>query len=292
MRACALRHTGGPYLRTASRWLAGWGGRECRRQGVVGQLSGQLVLPLQPKFSTPAPSRSSRASDRYGKDLTRIAAEGGLDPVFCRESELERMVEILCRRQKNNPCLVGEPGVGKTALAEALAQRIAAGRVPDTLHEPPAAQSGHGQPGGGHQYRGDFEERLKNLLEEICRGGATILFVDELHTVVGAGAAEGAIDAANILKPLLARGELRMIGATTQQEYRRCMQKDPALERRFGRVLVEEPEPRQTVQILRGWFPDMSGFIRWCCPSARWRRRWSCRSGICRGAFCRTRQST
>ena len=187
---------------TASRWLAELGvdvnaaAKECR------QLSGQLVLPLQPKFSTPAPSRSSRASDRYGKDLTRIAAEGGLDPVFCRESELERMIEILCRRQKNNPCLVGEPGVGKTALAEALAQRIAAGRVPDTLQGRRLLSLDMASLVAGTKYRGDFEERLKNLLEEICREGNTILFVDELHTVVGAGAAEGAIDAANILKPL------------------------------------------------------------------------------------------
>lgn len=251
---------------TASRWLAELGvdvsaaAKECR------QLSGQLVLPLQPKFSAPPPSRGSRASDKYGKDLTRIAVEGGLDPVFCRESELERMIEILCRRQKNNPCLVGEPGVGKTALAEALAQRIAAGRVPDSLQGRRLLCLDMASLVAGTKYRGDFEERLKNLLEEICREGNTILFVDELHTVVGAGAAEGAIDAANILKPLLARGELRMIGATTQQEYRRCMQKDPALERRFGRVLVEEPDLQQAVRILQGLAPRYERFHQVTLP--------------------------
>ena len=251
---------------TASRWLAELGvdvsaaAKECR------QLSGQLVLPLQPKFSAPPPSRGSRASDKYGKDLTRIAAAGGLDPVFCRESELERMIEILCRRQKNNPCLVGEPGVGKTALAEALAQRIAAGRVPGSLQGRRLLCLDMASLVAGTKYRGDFEERLKNLLEEICREGNTILFVDELHTVVGAGAAEGAIDAANILKPLLARGELRMIGATTQKEYRRCMQKDPALERRFGRVLVEEPDPQQAVRILQGLAPRYERFHQVTLP--------------------------
>src|SRR5699024_9770329 len=208
----------------------------------------------QPRASAAAP-RGSRPSDKYCRDLTRRAADGELDPVFCRDKELDRMIEILCRRQKNNPCLVGEPGVGKTALAEALAQRIAAGRVPGSLQGRRLLCLDMASLVAGTKYRGDFEERLKNLLEEICREGNTILFMDELHTVVGAGAAEGAIDAANILKPLLARGELRMIGATTQQEYRRCMQKDPALERRFGRVLVEEPDPQQAVRILQGLAP-------------------------------------
>lgn len=219
--------------------------RECR------QMSGQLILPLQPRASTSAP-RGSRASDKYCRDLTRRAAEGQLDPVFCREAELDRMVEILCRRQKNNPCLVGEPGVGKTALAEGLAQRIAQGQVPRVLQGRRLLALDLASLVAGTKYRGDFEERFKNLLEELVRDGTAILFVDELHTVVGAGAAEGAIDASSILKPVLARGELQFIGATTNQEFRAYIQKDAALERRFGRVQLEEPSPDSAEAILEG----------------------------------------
>ena len=219
--------------------------RECR------QMSGQLILPLQPRASTSAP-RGSRASDKYCRDLTRRAAEGQLDPVFCREAELDRMVEILCRRQKNNPCLVGEPGVGKTALAEGLAQRIAQGQVPRALQGRRLLALDLASLVAGTKYRGDFEERFKNLLEELVRDGTAILFVDELHTVVGAGAAEGAIDASSILKPVLARGELQFIGATTNQEFRAYIQKDAALERRFGRVQLEEPSPDSAEAILEG----------------------------------------
>ncbi len=219
--------------------------RECR------QMSGQLILPLQPRASTSAP-RGSRASDKYCRDLTRRAAEGQLDPVFCREAELDRMVEILCRRQKNNPCLVGEPGVGKTALAEGLAQRIAQGQVPRALQGRRLLALDLASLVAGTKYRGDFEERFKNLLEELMRDGTAILFVDELHTVVGAGAAEGAIDASSILKPVLARGELQFIGATTNQEFRAYIQKDAALERRFGRVQLEEPSPDSAEAILEG----------------------------------------
>lgn len=222
--------------------------RECR------QMSGQLILPLQPRASTSAP-RGSRASDKYCRDLTRRAAEGQLDPVFCREAELDRMVEILCRRQKNNPCLVGEPGVGKTALAEGLAQRIAQGQVPRVLQGRRLLALDLASLVAGTKYRGDFEERFKNLLEELMRDGTAILFVDELHTVVGAGAAEGAIDASSILKPVLARGELQFIGATTNQEFRAYIQKDAALERRFGRVQLEEPSPDSAEAILEGLAP-------------------------------------
>ena len=222
--------------------------RECR------QMSGQLILPLQPRASTSAP-RGSRASDKYCRDLTRRAAEGQLDPVFCREAELDRMVEILCRRQKNNPCLVGEPGVGKTALAEGLAQRIAQGQVPRALQGRRLLALDLASLVAGTKYRGDFEERFKNLLEELMRDGTAILFVDELHTVVGAGAAEGAIDASSILKPVLARGELQFIGATTNQEFRAYIQKDAALERRFGRVQLEEPSPDSAEAILEGLAP-------------------------------------
>ena len=222
--------------------------RECR------QMSGQLVLPVQPRVSAAMP-RGSRASDKYFRDLTRRAQDGELDPVFCRDAELDRMVEILCRRQKNNPCLVGEPGVGKTALAEGLAQRIASGQVPRALKGRRLLALDMASLVAGTKYRGDFEERFKNLLEELVRDGTAILFVDEFHTIVGAGAAEGAIDAASILKPVLARGELQLIGATTNQEFRTHIQKDAALERRFGRVQVEEPTPAQAVDILNGLAP-------------------------------------
>ena len=222
--------------------------RECR------QLSGQFVFPAQPRVSASMP-RAGRARDKYCRDLTRRALDGELDPVFCRDAELDRMVEILCRRQKNNPCLVGEPGVGKTALAEGLAQRIASRNVPRMLQGRRLLALDMASLVAGTKYRGDFEERFKTLLEELVRDGSAILFVDEFHTIVGAGAAEGAIDAASILKPVLARGELQLIGATTDQEFRTHIQKDAALERRFGRVQIEEPTPAQAAAILEGLAP-------------------------------------
>ena len=237
---------------TASRWLAALGielpqaARECR------QLSGQLVLPAQPRM---AASRTGRPSDKYGRDLTRLAQEGRLDPVLCRDAELDRMIEILCRRQKNNPCLLGEPGVGKSALAEALAQRIAAGQITPALRGKRVLALDMASMVAGTKYRGDFEERFKNLLEELYRDRSTILFIDEIHLIAGAGAAEGAIDAASILKPMLARGEIQLIGATTPEEYRKTIQKDSALERRFGRVMVEEPTPAAAETILAGLMP-------------------------------------
>ena len=237
---------------TASRWLAALGielpqaARECR------QLSGQLVLPTQPRM---AASRTGRPSDKYGRDLTRLAQEGRLDPVLCRDAELDRMIEILCRRQKNNPCLLGEPGVGKSALAEALAQRIAAGQITPALRGKRVLALDMASMVAGTKYRGDFEERFKNLLEELYRDRSTILFIDEIHLIAGAGAAEGAIDAASILKPMLARGEIQLIGATTPEEYRKTIQKDSALERRFGKVMVEEPTPAAAETILAGLMP-------------------------------------
>lgn len=237
---------------TASVWLAGLGlevpraARECR------QLSGQLVLPSSPRMSS---TRGSRPSEKYGRDLTRLAQEGQLDPVLCRDDELERMIEILCRRQKNNPCLLGEPGVGKSALAEALAQRIAAGQVTPSLKGKRVLALDMASMVAGTKYRGDFEERFKNLLEELYRDRSTILFIDEIHVIAGAGAAEGAIDAASILKPMLARGEIQLIGATTPEEYRKTIQKDSALDRRFGMVNIEEPAPQQAKKILTGLMP-------------------------------------
>ena len=248
---------------TAGVWMRGLGlelpqaARECRL------LTGQLVLPGPPR----AVARTgSRPSDKYGRDLTRMAQEGELDPVLCRESELARMEEILCRRRKNNPCLVGEPGVGKTALAEALAQRIASGRAAAALCGRRVLALDMAAIVAGTKYRGDFEERFRNLLEELQRDKNTILFIDEIHVVVGAGAAEGAIDAASILKPMLARGELQVIGATTQEEYRTVIQKDAALERRFGRVWVEEPTPEAAEQILTGLMPRYERFHRVSIP--------------------------
>ena len=233
--------------------------RECR------QLSGQFTLPIQTRAASAIP-RGSRASDKYCRDLTRRAMDGELDPVFCREKELDRMVEILCRRQKNNPCLVGEPGVGKTALAEGLAQRIADKQVPRMLQGRRLLALDMASLVAGTKYRGDFEERLKGLIEELVRDGSAILFVDEFHTIVGAGAAEGAIDAANILKPVLARGELQLIGATTNQEFRTQIQKDAALERRFGKVQIEEPTPEQAVEILKGLAPRYERYHRVSLP--------------------------
>ena len=237
---------------TASVWLAGLGvevpqaARECR------QLSGQLVLPAAPRMSA---TRSGRPSEKYGRDLTRLAQEGRLDPVLCRDRELERVIEILCRRQKNNPCLLGEPGVGKSALAEALAQRIAAGQVTQSLQGKRVLALDMAAMVAGTKYRGDFEERFKSLLEELYRDRMTVLFIDEIHLIAGAGAAEGAIDAASILKPMLARGEIQLIGATTPEEYRKTIAKDSALDRRFGKVMVEEPAPAQAESILRGLMP-------------------------------------
>ena len=237
---------------TASRWMASLGielpqaARECR------QLSGQFVLPAQPRMSS---NRTGRPSEKYGRDLTRLAQEGRLDPVLCREAELDRMIEILCRRQKNNPCLLGEPGVGKSALAEALAQRIASGQIIPALRGKRLLALDMASMVAGTKYRGDFEERFKNLLEELYRDRSTVLFIDEIHIIAGAGAAEGAIDAASILKPMLARGEIQLIGATTPEEYRKTIQNDSALERRFCKVMVEEPAPADAEKILNGLMP-------------------------------------
>jgi ATP-dependent Clp protease ATP-binding subunit ClpC len=190
--------------------------------------------------------------DQFGRNFTQLAREKKLDPVIGRERETERMMQVLSRRTKNNPVLVGEPGVGKTAIVEGLAQAIAAGDVPETLRDKQLYTLDLGALVAGSRYRGDFEERLKKVLKEIKTRGDIILFIDEIHTLVGAGAAEGAIDAASILKPMLARGELQTIGATTLDEYRKHLEKDAALERRFQRVVVEEPSVAHTIEILKG----------------------------------------
>ncbi len=189
---------------------------------------------------------------KYGRDLTELAKAGRIDPVIGRTKEIERVIQILSRRTKNNPCLIGEPGVGKTAIAEGLAQKIAAGEVPETLKNKRIFSLDLTAMLAGAKYRGDFEERIKAAIDEVIKSGDIILFIDELHTIIGAGAAEGAVDAANILKPQLARGELQVIGATTLDEYRKHIEKDAALERRFQPVTVNEPSEEDAVQILFG----------------------------------------
>ena len=190
--------------------------------------------------------------NQYSRDLTQMAIDGELDPVIGRDKEIERVIQILSRRSKNNPCLIGEPGVGKTAIAEGLAERIASGLVPETVLNKRVVTLDMSGMVAGSKYRGEFEERIKRVIREVIMAGNILLFIDELHTIIGAGGAEGAIDASNILKPSLARGEIQLIGATTIEEYRKYIEKDAALERRFQPVNVEEPTKEQTVSILKG----------------------------------------
>ena len=207
---------------------------------------GLLKNPKNKKKST------SPTLDQYSRDLTQLAKDGMLDPVVGRMAEVERVMQILCRRMKNNPCLVGEPGVGKTAVVEGLAQLIASGNVPELLADKRIMSLDLSGMVAGSKYRGEFEERIKRVIAEVSAAGNVILFVDELHTLIGAGGAEGAMDASNILKPALSRGEVQMIGATTRTEYRKYIEKDAALERRFQPVYVEEPTRDETIEILKG----------------------------------------
>ncbi len=193
--------------------------------------------------------------DQYSRDLTRMASEGKLDPVVCRDKEIARLIQILSRRTKNNPCLVGEPGVGKTAIAEGLAQRIVSGAVPDTVKGKRLVMLDLSGMVAGSKYRGEFEERIRGVVDEVRRNQGILLFIDELHTIIGAGGAEGALDASNILKPSLSRGEIQIIGATTLEEYRKYIEKDAALERRFQPVTVEEPTEEDAAEILKGLRP-------------------------------------
>lgn len=215
------------------------------------------VLGIEPKeyqeeISAGSNKKKTDVLEQYGVDLTQKAAEGKLDPVIGRKSEISRLMQILSRRTKNNPCLVGEPGVGKTAVIEGLAQQIAAGVVPDSMKEKRILTMDLSGMVAGSKYRGEFEERMKRLIQEVKNAGNIILFLDEVHTIIGAGGAEGAIDASNILKPSLARGEVQLIGATTIAEYRKYIEKDAALERRFQPVTVEEPSEEQCLEILEG----------------------------------------
>ncbi|MEI7626020.1 MAG: Clp protease N-terminal domain-containing protein, partial [Actinomycetota bacterium] len=224
------------------RMLSGPGGR---RQGAAGSSAEGLGPQTDVK-------KSSKLLDQFGRNLTKLASEGKLDPVIGRETEIERIMQILSRRQKNNPVLIGEPGVGKTAVVEGLAQRIINSDVPELLKGKQIYTLDLAALVAGSKYRGEFEERLKKVMKEITQRGDIILFIDELHNLVGAGAAEGAIDAASILKPALARGELQTIGATTLDEYRKYLERDAALERRFQQIRVEPPSIDETEQILKG----------------------------------------
>ncbi len=214
----------------------------------------QRILSQNPPAGSHSGSRSSTRTptlDQLGVDLTGLARNGKLDPVWGRAREIQRVIQILSRRTKNNPVLIGEPGVGKTAIIEALAQRTVVGDVPETLQGKRLVTLDMGALVAGTKYRGEFEERLKKVLEELKSSGNCVLFIDEMHTLVGAGAAEGAVDAANILKPSLSRGEIQVVGATTMDDYRKYVERDPALERRFQPVLVEEPTIEETLEILR-----------------------------------------
>ena len=255
---------GHPYVTSAHLWLALLGESEgvaarilttpgCDREQLRRSVLGHILRdPGKKQQTVQEPLSSDSALANYGTDLSRRAQQGELDPVVGREKEIERIIQILSRRTKNNPVLIGEPGVGKTAVAEGLAQRIIAGNIPETLVGKRLVSLDVGALVAGTKFRGEFEERLKTLMQEIAQSGDVILFIDELQNIIGAGKGEGTMDAANILKPALARGELQCIGATTLDEYRKNIEKDAALSRRFQPVMVEEPTIQEAVQILRG----------------------------------------
>src|SRR6188508_1172053 len=233
----------------------GAAGQTLRRLGVTRERLYEALQAIRggQRVTSATPETTYQSLEKYGRDLTALAREGKLDPVIGRDEEVRRVIQVLSRRTKNNPVLIGEPGVGKTAIVEGLAQRIVRGDVPEDLKDKRIVGLDLGALVAGAKYRGEFEERLKAVLKEVTdSAGRIVLFIDELHTVVGAGAAEGSMDASNMLKPMLARGELHTIGATTLDEYRKHIEKDAALERRFQPVMVTEPTVEDTISILRG----------------------------------------
>ena len=233
----------------------GWLADTLKRHGVTRDAVFQVLRDVRgsQRAEDPNAEEKYQALQRFGRDLTDLARRGKLDPVIGRDDEIRRVIQVLSRRTKNNPVLIGEPGVGKTAIAEGLAQRVVSGDVPEGLKNKRVIALDIGALVAGAKYRGEFEERLKAVLKEIADSeGEIITFIDEMHTIVGAGGAEGAVDAGNMLKPMLARGELRVVGATTLDEYRKYVEKDAALERRFQPVLVGEPSVEDTIAILRG----------------------------------------
>ncbi len=223
--------------------------------GAMGEDGADMREELQPSGTSRGGAAATPTLNSFSRDLTQLAREGKLDPVIGREHEIQRVIQILSRRTKNNPCLIGEPGVGKTAVVEGLAQMIAGGNVPETIEGKRVMTLDLSGMVAGSKYRGEFEERIKRVISEVTEDGNVLLFLDEIHTIIGAGGAEGAIDASNILKPSLARGEIQLIGATTREEYRKYIEKDAALERRFQPVVVEEPTEEQSIAILKGLSP-------------------------------------
>jgi ATP-dependent Clp protease ATP-binding subunit ClpC len=262
----------------------------------------EILKELDPNFVPPESEvESPQEGDKkdvktpalraFGRDLTELAKKGELDPVIGRKNEIERVVQILCRRTKNNPVLVGEAGVGKTAIVEGLAQETAVGNVPELLRDKRVITLDLALMVAGTKYRGQFEERIKAVMDEIRRSKNVILFIDELHMIVGAGSAEGALDAANIIKPALSRGELQCVGATTLNEYRKYIEKDAALERRFQTVKVEAPTPEEAVQILKACARSTRPTTKPSLPTRRWKQPFGFPIDILLAVSCQTRPS-
>jgi ATPases with chaperone activity, ATP-binding subunit len=245
----------------------------------------------------PRPAAASKSKtpilEHFGRDLTAMARAGKLDPIIGREAEIERLIQILCRRKKNNPALIGEPGVGKTAIIEGLAQKIVQKKIPDLLANKRVVTLDVAAMVAGTKYRGQFEERVKGLIMELQRvGNSVILFIDELHTIVGAGGSEGSLDASNIFKPALARGELQCIGATTIDEYRKYIEKDAALERRFQTIIVNPPNSEDSIQILEGLRTSTNSTTMYTTPRMRFVLRFSLPNAILAKGSCRIRPLT